>query len=93
MNYPTSSLSVGNGGIRQQSTNRILLNKSKGVTLDGHSHLSHQLDVNGSKFEQKSKLYLVYFICLFVSIMVLYSNYYRQWIFGGCWIFIVYIMN
>ncbi|VDO85687.1 unnamed protein product [Schistosoma curassoni] len=50
MNYPTSSLSVGNGGIRQQSTNRILLNKSKGVTLDGHSHLSHQLDVNGTKF-------------------------------------------
>ncbi|CAH8531091.1 unnamed protein product [Schistosoma bovis] len=50
MNYPTSSLSVGNGGIRQQSTNRILLNKSKAVTLDGHSHLSHQLDVNGTKF-------------------------------------------
>ncbi|CAH8521052.1 unnamed protein product [Schistosoma intercalatum] len=50
MNYPISSLSVGNGGIRQQSTNRILLNKSKGVTLDGHSHLSHQLDVNGTKF-------------------------------------------
>lgn len=49
MNYSTSSLSVGNGGIRQQSTNRISSNKSKGVTLNGYSHLSHQLDVNGTK--------------------------------------------
>ncbi|CAI2727812.1 unnamed protein product [Schistosoma spindalis] len=49
MNYSTSSLSVGNGGIRQQSTNQILLNKSKGVMLNRHSNLSHQLDVNGTK--------------------------------------------
>ncbi|CAH8494117.1 unnamed protein product [Schistosoma turkestanicum] len=45
VNYSTSSFSIGNGEIGQQSTNRILFNKSKGVTLNDHSHY-HQFNVN-----------------------------------------------